>query len=84
MKCRLCGCTDDHACAEGCSWVEDNLCSVCVDVVKALTVWWRRANRPSGAAVQRELQTISKAYAGAAIAVARGEDSRTGDWESTR
>ena len=28
--CRVCGCTDDRACAEGCSWVEADLCSACV------------------------------------------------------
>jgi hypothetical protein len=27
--CRICGCTDDHACPEGCSWVEEDLCSAC-------------------------------------------------------
>ncbi len=29
-KCRVCGCTDDHACEGGCYWVEDDLCSSCV------------------------------------------------------
>jgi len=24
-KCRVCGCTDDHACPGGCSWVEKDL-----------------------------------------------------------
>jgi hypothetical protein len=28
--CRVCGCTDDAACEEGCSWVEADLCSACV------------------------------------------------------
>jgi ParB family chromosome partitioning protein len=28
--CRVCGCTDDHACEGGCSWVEKDLCSQCV------------------------------------------------------
>jgi hypothetical protein len=28
--CRVCGCTDDHACPGGCYWVEDDLCSQCV------------------------------------------------------
>lgn len=27
--CRICGCTDDHACPGGCYWVEPNLCSAC-------------------------------------------------------
>lgn len=27
--CRKCGCTDLHACPEGCYWVEEDLCSAC-------------------------------------------------------
>ncbi len=27
--CRTCGCTDTHACAGGCWWVEADLCSAC-------------------------------------------------------
>jgi hypothetical protein len=32
--CRGCGCTDDHACPDGCWWVdgEEDLCSVCHDM----------------------------------------------------
>lgn len=29
--CRVCGCTQDHACPGGCHWVEPNLCSACVE-----------------------------------------------------
>lgn len=31
-RCRVCGCTDDRACAGGCYWVnsEHDLCSACV------------------------------------------------------
>jgi ferredoxin len=28
--CRVCGCTDDHACPVGCFWIEDDLCSECI------------------------------------------------------
>ncbi len=28
--CRVCGCTDEHGCENGCFWVEDDLCSNCV------------------------------------------------------
>lgn len=28
--CRMCGCTQDHACEGGCHWVEWDLCSKCV------------------------------------------------------
>lgn len=29
--CRVCGCTDDHACPEGCAWAEEDLCTACVE-----------------------------------------------------
>lgn len=29
-RCRVCGCTDEFGCPEGCWWVEDDLCSRCV------------------------------------------------------
>jgi hypothetical protein len=28
--CRECGCTDEFGCAKGCTWVEVDLCSLCV------------------------------------------------------
>ncbi|MEG0943251.1 MAG: hypothetical protein RSF86_06435 [Angelakisella sp.] len=31
QKCRVCGCTDDHACPGGCYWVAPDLCSRCAD-----------------------------------------------------
>lgn len=27
--CRVCGCTDEHGCPNGCFWVNDDLCSIC-------------------------------------------------------
>lgn len=32
-KCRICGCTDDNACPDGCYWIEEDLCSACADLV---------------------------------------------------
>lgn len=32
QTCRICGCTDDHACEGGCWWVEPGLCSRCAGV----------------------------------------------------
>lgn len=29
--CRVCGCTDDRACAGGCAWIAEDLCSACED-----------------------------------------------------
>jgi len=34
MKCMFCGCTDDHACPGGCSWVAPEVCSRCTDRLK--------------------------------------------------
>jgi len=31
MKCKYCGCTDDHACEGGCSWVAKDVCSKCAE-----------------------------------------------------
>jgi len=30
QTCRVCGCTNNYGCGEGCYWIEDNLCSACV------------------------------------------------------
>lgn len=30
MTCRVCGCSDERACAGGCVWAAPNLCSRCV------------------------------------------------------
>ena len=34
-RCRVCGCTDAHACPGGCYWVAPDLCSACA--MKAAT-----------------------------------------------
>jgi len=33
--CRVCGCTDEHGCENGCFWVDDDLCSNCGPVPPA-------------------------------------------------
>lgn len=33
-KCRICGCTQDHACESGCYWIEEDLCSNCAKNLK--------------------------------------------------
>lgn len=45
-RCRWCGCTYDHACANGCSWVDrtQTLCSECWPLDEAMkTAKGRRA-----------------------------------------
>lgn len=34
QACRVCGCTWDHGCDDGCSWVEVDLCSSCANSVQ--------------------------------------------------
>lgn len=29
MRCDVCGCTDNAACPDGCTWVDVDLCSSC-------------------------------------------------------
>ena len=33
-KCRVCGCTEHRACNPPCYWVEEDLCSACVEIKK--------------------------------------------------
>jgi ParB/RepB/Spo0J family partition protein len=33
-SCRVCGCTDEEALDDGCSWIEGDLCSACADKAK--------------------------------------------------
>ena len=35
-SCRVCGCTDDHACEGGCSWVTADLCSACYELMEII------------------------------------------------
>ena len=39
MKCRVCKCTEDRACANSCSWApgEGDLCTNCAAVVEAIS-----------------------------------------------
>jgi hypothetical protein len=39
-RCRICRCTDERACPEGCSWVEgvEDLCSACAKIEIAIQV----------------------------------------------
>jgi hypothetical protein len=37
-RCRVCGCTDDRACEGGCSWIEADLCSACVETAERFAV----------------------------------------------
>lgn len=36
QACRVCGCTQEEGCPEGCSWAEEDLCSECAAPTKRL------------------------------------------------
>ena len=58
MRCRMCGCTDDHACEPPCSWApgRGNLCSSCLAVAAVVSEWATVVgHRPSFAALKREV-----------------------------
>jgi hypothetical protein len=43
-KCRVCGCTDENPCLNGCSWVltkqgKEDLCSTCLEAAHAVAEW---------------------------------------------
>lgn len=44
VQCRVCGCTDDHACSEAglgaCWWVEPDLCSHCFLARRERRAFW--------------------------------------------
>lgn len=54
IRCRVCGCTAADACPAGCSWVEDDLCSVCATAAEAIADWIGDARRVNWAALKRE------------------------------
>lgn len=37
-KCRVCGCTEEKACPDGCYWVEPDLCSQCAPAARSIII----------------------------------------------
>ncbi len=56
MKCRVCKCTYERACANGCGWApgEGDLCTNCAAVVEAIREYREVAYRFSWAALKQE------------------------------
>lgn len=42
-RCRICGCTDDHACVPTCSWVSRDMCSTCETFYKQVVNYLTRS-----------------------------------------
>ena len=58
VKCRVCGCTDRHPCNPPCNWVEEGLCSTCLEAARALLYWRQRAFKPGPNALWMELNRL--------------------------
>jgi len=54
VRCRVCGCTESDACADMCSWIEQDLCSTCSRAVDAMVEWHENARRVNLTALVRE------------------------------
>lgn len=54
-RCRMCGCTAVDACLAGCSWEDDDLCSVCSAAVDSMAAWLVECRRPNKTALWREV-----------------------------
>lgn len=52
--CRVCGCTENRACDDGCSWVTRDLCSTCARAIIAVADWMQTAHRGAGQRLLRE------------------------------
>jgi len=63
-RCRVCGCTYEHACAGGCGWAanEKDLCTTCETAIAAVAVWYEDAVKSSRTALKREVEKIAPAW----------------------
>jgi hypothetical protein len=59
--CRVCSCTDLEACAEGCFWVEPDLCSGCLMILDAIAAWAEQAHTVDIAVLIREVEVYRTA-----------------------
>jgi hypothetical protein len=82
VKCRVCGCTDRHACTPPCHRVEEDLCSTCLEAAQALFCWRQSALKPDRLALWIELNRLyrrvlleQKKPAAADVRQAAGGDS---------
>jgi hypothetical protein len=62
MRCRVCKCTQERACDNGCGWAPGlgDLCTNCAQIVEVIRVYSGLAYRFSWAALKRETITQSQ------------------------
>jgi hypothetical protein len=61
-KCRVCKCTENHACNPPCSWARGrgNLCSSCAKLVDAIAAWSNNvAVKPNLRALIKEADVVA-------------------------
>jgi hypothetical protein len=58
VKCRVCGCTDRYSCNPPCNWVEEDLCSTCLEAARALLHRRESAVKPDRKALWMELNRL--------------------------
>jgi len=54
-KCRVCKCSEERACDNGCGWAGPGLCTNCAEIVEALAEYVEVAYRFNQAGLMREL-----------------------------
>jgi hypothetical protein len=59
--CRVCGCTDEHACNPPCAWFDPTLCTTCALAAEALRGWSEAAVKPWFAGLVQEAMGIPQA-----------------------
>jgi hypothetical protein len=72
VRCRVCGCTEIDACANGCGWVDEDLCITCNNAVLAVGDWMENARRPTWAGLRREVDRLLQLGRGRAMAARSG------------
>jgi hypothetical protein len=64
QRCRFCGCTDDDACPDGCSWTKHNLCSECAEFLEKLKAYWMVSRKVTKASLGRMLDEVTIPFMG--------------------
>lgn len=66
VGCLVCSCTHREPCNPSCDWSVStpNICTTCEDAIDALIVWFDAANKPSRAALWRQVVRRQKKLGG--------------------
>jgi hypothetical protein len=81
VKCRVCGCTDRNPCNPPCNWVEEDLCSTCLEAAQAVLYWRQSALKPDRNALWMELNRLYRRILREQKKPAAADVRRTGQLE---